>query len=184
MDNMLSAIKRYLRGESKDEKVRMFEEYQTTMSKSREGIAELVADLNGIVKDADIVKAQANVVLNSEDITKDNVATVLDNIRFANASVTNYMSEFRSKLGKFESDLSKAEKGMANLISDNPDIANIILDVKHDDGLEKSLEAVLTEFTSGNVDRSVAVTAFKNAVVKRKTDRDFQPLLDKYLNDK
>ena len=181
--DVLVAIKRYFRGENNAEKIRRFEELNSTINESRSEVESMIKGLNAITNDVDEIKKAANDVINSGSATEDNISVVLDNIRYKDAKFSNYMQGFTADMVKVNNTLSKAEGELARLIEENPDMAGIIVDAKHDEHLSKSLEIVLGMYKSGEVDRKTVVEAYRNADSTKRTDVDFSVLLNAYLKD-
>src|ERR1700741_3170993 len=144
--NFINAVARYFRGDNKDYVVKRFTELTACIDSNRAKIDEMAKGLTAVVSDVDEIKKAANVVLASEDLTDDNVSVVLDNIKFSNASLSNYMSKFKSDLESVNKDLMKAESELVSLIESNPMIAHIIVDIKHDERLKKSLDVIVAGY--------------------------------------
>lgn len=176
-------IKQYFHGSSKEEKVRKFEELESIMATSRHDLDVAVKGLNVIIANVDEIKKSASIVIGTPGVTPDNVAVALDNMRFSDGNLTEYMDGFSHTTKAHKVALEKAEKEMAVLIGENPNMADIIIDVMHDDGIEKALETVFMAYKDGSVDRKLAVAAYHTAMANRRTDRDLSPLLDKHLKD-
>ncbi len=181
--DVIKAIKKYFHGSSKDEKVKKFEELQNIMTTSRTELDVAVKGLNVIIANVDEIKKASATVIGTSGVTSDNVAIALDNMRFSDSKFTEYMDGFTYTTKQHKIALEKAEADMVKLIDENPDMAVIIVDVHHDENLEKSLEVLLGEYKSGNVDRKMVTLAYTTAVASRRTDRDFSPILNKFLKD-
>ncbi len=177
------AIKRYFTGASKDDKVNKFKEYNDIINTSRSEIDNMVKGLNSMVSNADDIKKAASVIIDDANVTADNITIALDNMRFTDSRLSTYMTEFSGKLKVHQESLQKAEKSMVKLITDNPNMASIIMDVKYDNDLEKALKTVFQSYKSGDVSREDAVAAYKTAMENKRTDRKFNTVLDEYLTD-
>lgn len=178
-----AAIRKYFNGESKDSKIKRFEELETVIGDCTSELDVAVKGLNSIISNVDNIKKAAKTVIGSEGVTVDTVGIALDNIRFSDNKLSEYMDGFTHSTKQSKNTLDKAVKEMAELIERNPNMAEILINVRHDENLEKSLEDILISYKDGRVGRKDVVLAYNVAVESRHTDRDLSIIFDKYLKD-
>lgn len=180
---LAAAVKKYFTGDNKDSKIRRFEELQKSIDSATADLDIAVKGLNTYIGGVDVIKKAATTVIGTEGVTSDNITVALDNMRFADRGLSEYMDGFTHTTKQHKETLEKSVKEMAKLIEDNPNIAEILINVKHDENLEKAFEDVLIAYKAGSVDRKLVIEAYNSANEAKRTDRDFSIVFNKYLKD-
>lgn len=176
--NLVEAVRRYFHGESKQVTVSNFEKAYSEMENARAEVSELVKGMTNITGNVDTIKKAASEIMSSNNLTSDDVTIALDNIKFSDQRMADYVSEFTENIKKANDRLDRAESKMTKLIMNNHNLATIIADVKHDDRIEESLRKAFDAYGRKEVNKDAVISAYNNAKEIMRTDRSLESILD------